>query len=74
MVTVDLTQYNAGIFLYKPWRPKGFFQFEIIINVLVSSASFEYTYLCYEYVAIINIFSAGIGIRRQNLMSTDVRF
>ena len=24
--------YNAELFLYKPWRPKGSFQFEIIIN------------------------------------------
>ena len=32
--------YNAKIFLYKPWRPKGFLQFEIIINVLVSSFRF----------------------------------
>ena len=28
--------YSAEIFLYKPWRLKGFFQFEIIINVLNS--------------------------------------
>ena len=28
---------NAEYFLYKPWRPKGFIQFEIIINVLVTS-------------------------------------
>ena len=27
--------YNAEIVLYKSWRPKGYFQFEIIINVLV---------------------------------------
>ena len=27
------------IFLSNPWRPKGFFQFEIILNVLVSSFS-----------------------------------
>ena len=29
--------FDAEIPLCKPWRPKGFFQFEIIINVLVSS-------------------------------------
>ena len=29
--------YNAELILYKSWRPKGLFQFEIIINVLVSS-------------------------------------
>ena len=27
-----LKPYNAEIFLYKPWRPKGYFHFEIIIN------------------------------------------
>ena len=31
--------YNADIFLYKAWRPKDFFQFEIIINVLASQFS-----------------------------------
>ena len=29
--------YNAELILYKLWRPKRFNQFEIIINVLVSS-------------------------------------
>ena len=29
--------YNVEIFLYKLWRPKSYFQFEIIINALVSS-------------------------------------
>ena len=32
--------YNAEIVVYKPWRPKGFCQFEIIINVLVRSVRF----------------------------------
>ena len=27
---------TAELFLYKPWRPKVFFQFEILINVLVN--------------------------------------
>ena len=31
-----LDPYNAEIFMYKPWRSKGFSIFEIIINVLVS--------------------------------------
>ena len=44
--------YNAEIFLYKQWRPKGFFQFEFIISVLVSSFRFL-EYLCYESTAII---------------------
>ena len=29
--------YIAELFLYKPWIPNGYYQFEIIINVLVSS-------------------------------------
>ena len=32
--------YNAELFLLKPWRLKGFAQFEIIINVLVISFRF----------------------------------
>ena len=32
-----LTLKALNICSYKPWRPKGFMQFEIIINVLVSS-------------------------------------
>ena len=40
----------------KTLEAKGFFQFEIIINVLVNSAdSFEY--LCYVITAIRNIFT-----------------
>ena len=33
---------SAEIILYKPWRLKGFTKFEVIINVLVLTASFEY--------------------------------
>ena len=36
-ITLNL---HSEIFLHKPWRPKGYFQFEIIINVLVSSFRF----------------------------------
>ena len=32
--------YNAEIFVYKPWRPKGFLQLEVNINILVSSFCF----------------------------------
>ena len=70
-----LTLKALNIFLYNPWEPKGFIQFEIIINVLVSSFWFiwipmlwvcdHYKY-CYSY-------SAGIDFSRQNLTSTDVR-
>ena len=31
---------NPEILVHKPWRPIVFFQFEIIINVLVSSFGF----------------------------------
>ena len=44
--------YSAEIFLFKPWRPKGFF--ENVINVLVSfSGLFEY--ICYGSTDLINI-------------------
>ena len=45
---------------------KGFFQFEIIINV--KNDSFEY--LCYDSTAIISsfiLYSAGIDFSHQNL-------
>ena len=53
---------------------KGVFKFEIMINVLVLSVSFEY--LCYGPTAIIKMstLSARVEFRRQNLTSTDVRF
>ena len=44
--------YNPDMFVYKPWRLKGFFPFEIIINVFCwISASFEFS--CYESTVII---------------------
>ena len=30
---LTLNPHNAEIFVYKPWKPKCFFQFEIIMNV-----------------------------------------
>ena len=38
--TERFNPYNAELFLFKPWRLKGFFQFEIITNALVSSFRF----------------------------------
>ena len=35
-----LNPQSAEILLYKPWRPKGSLQFEIITNVLVRSFRF----------------------------------
>ena len=51
------------------------FQFEIIINVLALSDSFDY--LCYGSTVIINIFCLtvrGWTFRRQNMTLIDVRF
>ena len=33
-----INPYRTEIFLYKPWRPKGFFQFEIIIKSVLAGA------------------------------------
>ena len=38
--TLEINTHNAEIFLYKPWRPKFFFQFEIIVNVSATSFCF----------------------------------
>ena len=40
---------SAEIVLYKPKRPKGFFQFEKILNVLVSSFRFIWTPMVWVY-------------------------
>ena len=39
-VVYSFNPYNADLIVFKPWIPKGFFQFEIIINVFVSSFRF----------------------------------
>ena len=44
-----LNSYNAEIFLYKPWRPKGFSQFEVIINVLAGLFCFILTPMLWVY-------------------------
>ena len=51
--------YNAEILLYKPWGPKGYFLFEIIINILVNAFD-PFEYLCYESAAIINMFTLTV--------------
>ena len=40
VVALKINHYNAQLFLFKSWRSKDFFQFEIIINVLVNSFRF----------------------------------
>ena len=67
------------IFFIQTIETKGFFQFQIIINVLVSSfwfiwipmLSWLWVYGYYEYFY---SYSAGIDISRQDLTSVDVRF
>ena len=44
-MTFFINPYNAKIALYKPCGPKGFFQYEVIITVLVIEN------LCYWYTA-----------------------
>ena len=71
VLSAIINPYNAELFLFKRWRLKLFFHFEIIINILVSlSDSFEY--LCYVSPSIINILillvqgpSLYVRIRRQ---------
>ena len=67
---------QSWIFLYKPWRPKGFIQFEIIINVLVGSFWFILILMLWVYghYKYIYSFSAGIVFIRQNLTPADLRF
>ena len=67
----QLNPYNAEIFVYKAWRSKGFFQFKIIINVLVSSfwviwIPMLWVYDLYKYF---NSVSTGTVFIRQNLTS-----
>ena len=62
--------------LYKLWRPKCFFQFEIIIIIFVSSLRFIWIPMLwvYDHYKYCYSYSAGIDFRRHNLTSTDVRF
>ena len=41
--------YNTEIFLYKPWSPKGFSQFEISINVFVNTFRSPMLWVCGHY-------------------------
>ena len=62
-------------YFYEPWEPKGLFQFEIIINVLVGSSCFILIpMLCVYGLKKYFYFSTGTVFIRQNLTSTDVRF
>ena len=45
-----LNLHNAGFCLHRLWKPKGFVQFEIIINVLVSSFWFIWIPMLWVYL------------------------
>ena len=45
-----INPYSAKVFLFKPWRLKGFFHFEIIINGLVS---------CFRFIRILRLSGYG---------------
>ena len=67
---------NAEILSYKPWRPKGCFHCEIIINVLVNSFRLIWLLMAWIYGHYIYFlfFIAGTVVIRQNQTSVDVRF
>ena len=54
--TCLIDPYNAEIILSKSWKPKGFNQFESIINVLVSSFWFIWIPVLYGSTTISDIF------------------
>ena len=66
--------WSADNFSKKTWSPKGFFQFEIIINVLVSSFWFIWIPVLWVYGHHKYFYCAGIDFSCQNMTSTNVRF
>ena len=64
-LTINALKY----FCIKHGDQRFFFQFEIIINVLLITCA-----MGLQPLPIVYSFSAGIDFRRQNLTSTDVRF
>ena len=58
---------SAEYFLYNPWRPKAFIQFEIIINESQLFRIHLHTYVMgLRPLQIISSHSVGIDFRRQN--------
>ena len=71
-----VSPYNAEICLYKPWRPKDFVQFEIIIHILVSYfriiwIPMLWVYGRYKYFTLLE---RDRPYRHQNLTDTYIRF
>ena len=71
--TLKALKYVVGA--YKEWRPKGYFQFEIIINVLVSSFRFTWIpMLCvfkYGRYKYFNFLSAGTVFIGPSMYTSD---
>ena len=62
--------YNAQIILYRSWRPKGLFQFEIIKNFLIFFCFIWIPMLwIYDHHKYFDSFSEGTIFIRQNLTS-----
>ena len=59
-----INPFSVEIFLHKPWRPKGF-QFEIIINGLVSSFRFIWIPMLWVYCHNKYFFQCGDRLGRQ---------
>ena len=68
---VWVNHHRAELISYKIWRPKGVFQFEIIITVLLSSFRFIWIPMLWIYSRYKYVYShsAGIDFRRQILTS-----
>ena len=66
----ELNPYHPEIFFFKPRGLRGFFQLEIIINVLVWIPMLW----VYDHYNFCNTFNATTVFRRQNLTFVDVRF
>ena len=77
MTAGSFNRYNTEFILYKSWKPKGLFQFKMIINVLDIAPFNSFEYLCYGSTAIITsftLYSVGIDFSHQILTSIDDRF
>ena len=60
--------------LYKLWRPKGYFQFEVIINVLLTAGvAYIRVFIFYKH-HILNMFKVKCDINQQYLKTVDLHF
>ena len=53
----------AEIFMYKPWRPKGFINLKSSFKMSQLALSASFDYLCYGSTVIINILLFQCGDR-----------